>query len=340
MMPQSISTIETVSGARKAAMFLMGVGDQVSAELLRQLDPDDIRRITAELSAINAVPPDHMLRVFREFEGLAVESRYFAKGGAEWARRLLEQALGPETAQRLLDAPRLPTEGGSTDLGPLHDRDPQQLAKFLSNENPQTVALVLSNIPPEQAGPLMSFLPSEMQGQVALRIACLDRISPEVFRRIAEAIGSKLKALRPVNRPDGVKSLAALLNHMDRQVADTIVNKVTEENQVAGTSVRDLMFVFEDIINIDKEGMKALIAKCDRKALTIALKGTTGKLRDHFTQCMSQRAAEMLVEDMEALGPIRIRDVKAAQQQLVAQIRLLQQEGAISGSQGVDEYVV
>jgi flagellar motor switch protein FliG len=336
MMPQPTSTIEGISGARKAAMFLMGVGDQVSAELLRQLDADDIRRITTELSAIDAVPPDHMLGVFREFENLAVDSRYFARGGAEWARRLLEQALGPESAQRLLDV----TEGGSTDLGPLQDRDPQQLAKFLSDENPQTVALVLSNIPPEQAGPVMSFLPAEMQAQVALRIASLDRISPEVFRRIAEAIGSKLKALRPVGRPDGVRSLAALLNHVDRQVADTILNRVTEENQGAGTSVRDLMFVFEDVVNIDKEGMKALVAKCDRKSLTIALKGTTGNLRDHFTQCMSQRAAEMLAEDMEALGPVRIRDVKAAQQQVVAQVRLLQQAGVISGSHGGDEYVV
>lgn len=321
-------------------MFLMGVGDQVSAELLRQLDPDEIKRITDEISALNAVPPDHMLSVFREFENLAADSRYFAKGGVEWARRLLEQALGPESAQRLLNAPAPPAESGSTGLGQLQSGDPQQLAAFLSNENPQTVALVLTNLPAEQAGPILSSLTVEMQGQVALRIASLDRISPEVFRRIAEAIGAKLKTLRPVSRPDGVKSLAALLNHVDPQVADSILNKVTEENQPAGTSVRELMFVFEDVINIDKEGMKALVAKCDRKALIVALKGTTGKLRDHFTQCMSQRAAEMLVEDMEALGPVRIRDVKAAQQQLVAQIRLLQQEGVISGSHGGDEYVV
>ena len=203
------------------------------------------------------------------------------------------------------------------------------------------MALVLTNLPAEQAGPILSSLTVEMQapGRTSDRIPG-PRSRRRSSARIAEAIGAKLKTLRPVSRPDGVKSLAALLNHVDPQVADSILNKVTEENQPAGTSVRELMFVFEDVINIDKEGMKALVAKCDRKALTVALKGTTGKLRDHFTQCMSQRAAEMLVEDMEALGPVRIRDVKAAQQQLVAQIRLLQQEGVISGSHGGDEYVV
>jgi flagellar motor switch protein FliG len=178
-----------------------------------------------------------------------------------------------------------------------------------------------------------------MQAQVAMRMASLDRISPEVFRRIAEAIGEKLKTLRQVSRPNGVKSLAALLNYVEPQAADAILSKVTEENENLASSVRNLMFVFEDIITIDKEGMKALIAKCDRKVLTIALKGTTGQLRAHFTQCMSQRAAEMLKEDMEALGPVRIRDVKAAQQQLINQVRLLQQEGTISGSRGGDEYV-
>jgi flagellar motor switch protein FliG len=133
-------------------------------------------------------------------------------------------------------------------------------------------------------------------------MASLDRISPEVFRRITEVIGSKLKAVRQVSRSDGIKSLASLLNHVDPTMVDTILSQVEEENQPAATSVREMMFVFDDLLGIDKEGMKALLGKCDRKVLTTALKGTTAKIREHFTQCMSQRAAEMLMEDMDASG--------------------------------------
>jgi len=174
-----------------------------------------------------------------------------------------------------------------------------------------------------------------------MRMASLDRISPEVFRRIAEAIGSKLQNLKQVKRADGMRTLAALLNQVDPAVVEAILAKVDEEDQALGTTVRDMMFVFEDVLNISKDNMTKLIARVDRKILTVALKGTFGKVRDHFKQCMSQRAAEMLEEDMDALGPVRIRDVEAAQQQLVAVVRQLQQEGVLSVNRGGgDEYVV
>ena len=329
---------EPVSGATKAAMFLMGVGDQLSTELLRQLDTDEIRRISAEISALDAVQPEHMLNVFREFADLTATGRFFAKGGPDCARRLVEGALGPESAGKLLDSPAPPKDDGR--LGILHNTDPQQLAGFLRDENPQTIALVLSNLPSEQAGALMALLPTETQPQVALRMASVDGIAPEVFHRIAEAIGSKLKTIRQVSRSDGIRSLAGLLTHVPAELVEAILTKVEEENQAVGTSVRDLMFVFDDILTLDKQAMKALLDKLDRKVLTVALKGTTGKMREQFTQCMSQRATEMLTEDMEALGAVRIRDVQAAQQQVVAVVRRLQQDGVISVGRGGDEYVV
>src|SRR5581483_6336505 len=183
-------------------------------------------------------------------------------------------------------------------------------------------------------GAVMSSLPAAIQPQVALRITSLDRISPEVFRRIAEAISSKVKNLRQVKRSDGIRTLAGLLNQVDPALVEAILAKVDEKDQAIGTSVRDMMFVFEDILNINKDGMTKLIARVDRKILTTALKGTFGKIRDHFKQCMSQRAGEMLEEDMDALGPVRIRDVEAAQQQLVAIVRQMQQQGAIHVSRG------
>ena len=329
-----------ISGARKAAMFVMGVGP-LGIELLRQLEPDEIRRISTEISVLQSVAPENMVNVFREFESMSGSSRFFAKGGADCARRLVEQAIGPESAQKLLDGGPTKEEKKVAELEILQQSGPQQLAALLRDENPQTIALVLSNLPPEQGGALMNLLPMEMQPQVAARMAAIDRTSPEVFRRITEVIGNKLKAVRQVSKSDGIKSLATLLNHVDPTMVDTILSLLDEENQTAASSVRELMFVFEDVLTIDKEGMKALLGKCDRKVLTTALKGTTAKIREHFTQCMSQRAAEMLVEDMDALGPVRIRDVQAAQTQLVAIIRQLQQQGTITTSRGGgDEYVV
>ncbi|HVN05701.1 MAG TPA: flagellar motor switch protein FliG [Bryobacteraceae bacterium] len=341
-MPESKEATSSVTGARKAAMFLMGVGDQIGADVLRHLEPDEIRQITHEISTLHAVEPHHMLGVFREFETLAASSQFFAKGGAECARRLVEQALGPEPAQKILQAP-VPTEApqASPEIEMLQETDPQQLAAFVREEHPQVIALILASLPLAQAGAVMSSLPEAVQPLVAIRMASLDRISPQVFKRIAEAIGAKVKNLRQVKRPDGLHTLASLLNQLDPAAAESILAKMDEHDQAIGTSVRDMMFIFDDILNINKEGMTKLIAKADRKVLTTALKGTLAKMRDHFKECMSQRAAEMLEEDMEALGPVRIRDVETAQQQLVAVVRQLQQEGALYVSRGgSDEYVV
>ena len=336
---------ESVSGSTKAAMFLMGIGDPLSAELLRQLDSDEIRRVTSEIASLEAVAPSRMMSVFREFERLTASSRFFAKGGAGFARRLVEQALGAQSAQRLLDTTQMPETPADEEKNPelriLQNTEPRQLAAFLRQENPQTIALVLSNMTPEAGGKLLQSLPAEIQAQAALRMATLERVSPEVFRKITEAIGSKLKAIRQVSRSDGVRSLASLLNHVQPDLAESILSQVEEENEGAANSLRDLMFTFEDVLTVDKQGMKALVAQLDRQVLTMALKGSPAKTREHFTQCMSQRSAEMLAEDIEALGAVRIRDVQAAQQQVVAVVRQLQQQGAIGrGREGGDEYVV
>ena len=333
---------EAVSGTTKAAMFLMGVGDQLSAELLRKLDTDEIRRVTSAIAGLDAVAPREMLSVFHEFETLTGSSRFFAKGGAGFARRLVEQALGHESAQKLLDSPdQPPLPEAHPELQLLQNTDPRQLAGFLCNENPQTIALVLTNLTPEAGGALLKSLPAELQAQAALRMATLERIPPEVFRKISEVIGAKLKAIKQVSRSDGIRSLANVLNHVDAELSESVLSQLEEENQGAANSIRELMFTFEDILTLDKQSMKALVAQIDRKVLTVALKGSIGKILDHFTQCMSQRATEMLVEDMQALGPVRIRDVKGGQQEVVALVRGMQQKGTIASSRAAgDEYVV
>jgi flagellar motor switch protein FliG len=340
MTPSANARPAPLTGPRKAAMFLMGVGEQVSTEVLRHLVPEEVRRISTEIAATNAVGSEQMLFVFREFETLTTEGRLFAKGGAECARRLVEHAFGPESAQKLLTA--VPdSESPAASGGLLEKTDPQQLAIHLKNEHPQTIAVVLSNLSAEVAGALLKSFPEETQAQVALRMASLDKVSPEVFQKVTEAIGTKLRSIRQVSKTDGVRALAAVLAHVGADQAEALLAKVQEQNQPVADSVRSLMFVFEDILNIDKEGMRALVGKLDRKVLTLALKGTDAKMREHFTQCMSQRSAEMLAEDMDALGPVRIRDVKAAQDEVILALRQLQQAGTISlNREGGDEYVV
>ena len=340
MTPSLNAQSAPVSGPRKAAMFLMGIGEQVGTEVLRHLAPEEVLRITSEIAATKSVGSEQMLFVFREFETLTTEGRLFAKGGAECARRMVEHAFGPESAQKLLAA--VPnSEPAAASAGLLENTDPQQLAMFLKNEHPQTIAVVLSNLSAEVAGGLLKSFPEEAQAQVALRMASLDRVSPEVFQKVAEAIGSKLRSIRQIGKTDGVRALAALLNHMGVEQTEALLAKVAEQNQPVADSVRNLMFLFDDILSIDKEGMRALVGKLDRKVLTLALKGTNAKMREHFTQCMSQRSAEMLVEDMDALGPVRIRDVEGAQKEVILALRQLQQAGTISMSrEGGDEYVV
>jgi flagellar motor switch protein FliG len=345
--PQVEEVRVEVSGSRKAAILLMGLGEQLGAELIRQLSPEEIRLINEEISALDSVPPEQMISVFKEFEGLSANSRYYVRGGPDNARRLIEQAMGKENAQKLLDSELpigAPVPAPVGDRGPFHDTDPAELAKVLREENPQTLALILANLAPAQAGPLMASLPAEVRPQVALRIALMDRISPDVFNRIAQAIKARLKASRQITRSNGDRALASILNFVDGELADSLLATIENDNQATAQAVRGFMFVFEDIIDVDKEGIKVLLARVDRKVLTMALKGTSDKIKAHFTQCMSQRSAEMLAEDMEALGPVRLRDVSAAQQQMVGTIRQLEKEGVIAssrgGSGGDNEYVV
>lgn len=325
-----------MNGARKAAILLMGVGDAVSAEVLRQLSPEEVRRITTEIAATPAVVSEQFIAVFREFEARTSEGRFFAKGGVDCAKRLVEQAFGSDSPGRLLESSADP--GDVSAAGLLRRTDPQQLVAFLRNENPQTIAVLLCSVPGKTGAELLSSLPEEMQRQVAVRMAFLDRVSPEAFQRISEAIGQKVRNARRMERPDGIRALASLLNHIPGEHADALLGHVGEQDERAAADVRSRMFLFEDILTIGAEGMKALIAGVDRKILTVALKGTSAKVRTHITAQMSQRAAEMLAEDMEALGPVRVRDVKAAQDEIVAMVRKLQKSGALAA--GGEEYVV
>jgi flagellar motor switch protein FliG len=225
----------------------------------------------------------------------------------------------------------------------LQRADPQQLAKFIHNEHPQTIALILSHLNASQAAGLVISLPPELRADVALRMASLDQISPEVISKIASIIGGKLKALGELSRESygGVRAVSEMFNRLDSGTSKDILEAIEKTDPNLVETIRHLMFVFEDLLLLGPEAIKEILAKVDRKLLTVALKGTSEQLKNHFLSGMSQRGSEMLKEDMEALGPVKIKEVEASQQQIIAVVRQLEAEGTISlkGTVG-EQYVV
>jgi flagellar motor switch protein FliG len=319
------------------------LGEELAAQVMRQLTEDEVQLVSREVARISAVSADKAQIVLEEFRQMALARDYVVKGGLEHARKMLVHAFGPETAEKLLYRLAKSLNAESTDFRSLQKADPQQLARFVHNEHPQTIALIVSQLNTPQAAALLMSLPPAMRSEVALRMASLDQISPEIIGKIASIIHERLKGLGEVSRRayGGVRAVADLLNRLDSSVSKEILEEISGHDASLAEKIRHLMFVFEDLMLIDTHGIKELLAKVDRKLLTVALKGTSDQLKNHLMQCMSQRGREMLQEDMEALGPVKIREVEAAQQAIIAIVRQLEAEGVLSLKEAAGEqYVV
>jgi flagellar motor switch protein FliG len=340
--PESSLRVVGLTGVQKAAVLMVILGEQLSAELLRELDEEEVQRIGREIASIPSITSEVSEEVLTEFYQMVVAQDYVLKGGLDYARKILVNAFGPDHARRLLERVTRAIGSDSASFDALQKADPQQLANFIHNEHPQTVALILSHLGPSQAAGLLTSLPLQMRADVAVRMANLDQISPEIIAKIAGIVGQKLKALGEMSREafGGVRAVAEMFNRLDQVASKEILESVENNEPELGESIRHLMFVFEDLLQVEGSGIRELLARVDRKILTVALKGTTETLKNHFLQVMSQRGAEMLREDMDALGPVKIREVEAAQQQIIAAVRLLESEGALNlKSGGGDQYV-
>jgi flagellar motor switch protein FliG len=332
-----------IPGIRKAAILLVMLGDQASADIIKQLPEDDVAAVSREIARLGNITTEHAESVLEEFYQTSAAREYMVKGGIDYAKSMLMNAYGPEQAKKILD--RLVKSLGQdmATFDALQKADPQQLAKFVHSEHPQTIALVLSHLSTSQAAALLASLPAEMRSDVSLRMANLDEISPEVINKIAGVIGQKLKAFGEFSRESygGVRAVAEVLNRLDTETSRDILKEIESQDANLVQTIRHLMFVFEDCLLIDQTALKDVVAKVDRKVLSVALKGTSEQIKTHFLQCLSQRGADMLKEDMEAMGPVKIRDVEAAQQQIIAVVRKLEAEGVLNlrGTVG-EQYVV
>src|SRR5690242_14071425 len=334
---------EVIPGLRKAAILLITLGEQVSGDIIKDPPEEDVQRVSREIAVVSKISSEQAENVLEEFNQLTMAGDFIVRGGFDYAKKVLMNAFPVDTAKKLLDrlTKALGTDVVSLDV--LQKADPQQLAKFIHSEHPQTIALVLSHLNPSQAAALLVSLPQNIRSDVALRMASLDQISPEIITKIAGIIGMKLKTLGEFSRESygGVRAVAEMFNRLDSTSSKEILDTIETQDANLVATIRHLMFVFEDLLLIDQGGIKEILGKVDRKVLTVALKGTSDQLKEHFLGCMSQRGAEMLREDMDALGPIKIKEVEAAQQQIIAIVRQLESEGTVSlkGTVG-EQYVV
>ncbi|MBV8842942.1 MAG: flagellar motor switch protein FliG [Bryobacterales bacterium] len=334
---------EHIPGVRKAAILLMTIGEEASSAIVKELDEEEVQEIGREIARMQSLSSEEAEGILEEFYQKLAAHEFMLKGGVDYARKLLYGAFGAETGRNMMD--RLIKTLGSETLSfdALRKTDPQQLAKFIHSEHPQTIALILSHLNPSQAAGLLLSLPAEMRADVALRMANLDQISPEIISKIASVIGTKLKAVGELSREayGGVHAVAEMFNRLDSNASKDILESIEQTNPTLVETIRHMMFVFEDMLLLDGNAIKEVLAKVDRKILTVALKGTSEQMKNHMLQALSQRGAEMLREDMEALGPVKIKEVEAAQQQIIAVVRQLETEGVLSlkGAAG-ERYVI
>ena len=331
---------EPLSGIAKAAAVLATLGEKAGAQILKFLTEDEVARVTQAIAQLQHLTSTDAETILDEYRHMLLAQQYVVKGGMDYAKGMLMNAFGPDVATRVMDRLKERMAADLANFDALRKADPQQLAKFIHNEHPQTIATILSHLNASQAAALLNSLPQDLQTDVAVRMAHIDQISPEIISKIAAVIEQKLATLGEFSRESygGVKAVAEMINRLDMPVSREIMNSIEQADGKLFETIRHLMFVFEDLMQLDTRDLKELIQKVDRKLLTVAMKGTSDQLKERIFSVLSQRNAEMLKEDIDIIGAVKIREVEMAQQNIIKMIRDMEREGSITLQQS--EYVL
>jgi len=331
---------QRMSGKQKAAILLVSLGPELSASVFQHFREEDIEDLTFEIASLGRIQPEVSDAVLEEFHKLMLARVYLEQGGIEYARELLEKALGPDKAQDIINRLTASLQVRPFDFA--RKADPSQLLNFIQNEHPQTIALILAYLHPEQAGMILSSLPPDLQIDVAKRLATLDRTTPEVLREIEGALEERLSAfvVDDYTSAGGIDAVVDVLGMVDRSTEKTIIDSLEEQEPELAEEIRKRMFVFEDIITLDDRSIQKVLREVDSKDLALALKTASEEVASRIYRNMSKRAAEMLKEDIDYLGPVRLRDVEETQQKIVAVIRRLEDTGEIIISRGGEDEVI
>lgn len=325
---------QPLKGAAKAAALLMALGPDFSAKVLQHLQEHEIEAITVKVATMPRLSEEEVRQVLDEAHEMAVVHRYLAVGGIEYAREMLARAMGLERANALID--RVVTMNPPAPFEFLRKSDPRQMAMFLQNEHPQTIALILSHLPPVQAAAVISHLNEDLQAEVARRIATIDRTPAEIVKRVEEIMRRRMSSLltQDSRTVGGVAHLVAILSKVDRSTEKHILERLTEVDPMLAEEVRKLMFTFDDLILLDDRSLQRVLREVDMRDLALALKAARDELKEKIFRNMSQRAAELLREELSYLGPVRIRAVEEAQQRIVSIVRRLEEAEEIVISRG------
>jgi flagellar motor switch protein FliG len=329
-----------VSGREKAAIFLVSVGSEVSSEIFKYLREDEIETLTFEIARLETIEPEQKDSILSEFQELMMANQFITTGGIDYARELLEKALGSQKAVDIIN--RLTSSLQVRPFDFIRRTDPAHLLNFIQQEHPQTIALILAYLEPNKASVIIQNLPHEVQTDVAKRIATMDRTSPEVLREVERVLEKKLSTLssEDYTAAGGVESIVEILNMVDRSSEKQIIEALEGDDPELAEEIKKRMFVFEDIVMLDDKSIQKVLREVDSQELSKALKSVDTEVQDKIYRNMSKRAASMLKEDMEFMGPTRLKDVEESQQKIVSIIRRLEDAGEIVIARaGEDELV-
>ena len=329
-----------MDGVEKAATLLITLGPEKSAKIFKHLKEEEIEQLTLEIANTSSVSPQTKEKVLSEFYEICLAQQYIAEGGIGYAQELLEKALGEEKAKDVIG--KLTASLQVRPFEFIRKTDPSQLLNFIQDEHPQTIALILSYLPASQASMVVSSLPPEKQADVARRIAQMDRTSPDVIKQVEKVLERKLSSL--VNQDytivGGVDAIVSILNSVDRGTEKHIMETLEVEEPELADEIRKKMFVFEDILSLDDRAIQRVLRDVDNSDLALALKGATEEVQNVILNNLSKRLAVMIKEDMEYMGPVRMKDVEEAQQKIVNIIRKLEDSAEIVIARGGGDEII
>lgn len=339
--PGSITTVEDLTGRQKVAVLLMALGEEVSGMITQHLPAEDVEAISFEIARMGSVPAQVVEAILEEWQNIEKAAFSLAEGGVDYARRLLEKAFGPSKASLILK--RIETQlSDHISLAHLRNADPQQLTALLRNEHPQTIALILAYLDPAQTGAILKEIDPFLGSDVLLRMARMEKVMPDVLRLIEESLGadSDLSLSGNTAAAGGPESVAEVLNILPSQMEKDLLDGVADQDMDLAEQIKNLMFVFEDIIKLDDKGIARLLRDVETRDLALALKAASEELREKIMGTMSSRARDSLEEEMEFLGPVRVSDVETAQSTVVQMARSLEEAGEIIIGGGDEQMLI
>ena len=329
-----------LDGTQRAAILLMSLGEQDAANLLKQLDAKDVQRLGMAMAELKEVSRDQMTSVLEKFIGIVDGKSDVASGSQEYVRRVLTQAVGKQKTELLLD--RVSTGQTGQGIEALKWMEAKAVAQIISGEHPQIAAIVLSHLDPEQSAAILPLLSEDMRTEVLMRIASLNEVPQSALTELDQLVEKQASAVPPssVRKVGGARTVANILNSMEKNQSSEEMGKIEQSDGEMHQQIKDLLFVFDNLLGVDDRGIQALLREVGSDSLAVALRGAEPEVQDKILRNMSKRAAEILKDDMEARGPVKLADVEAAQKEIIVIAQRLSEEGTISlGGKAGGEFV-